>query len=107
MRRCRSTRSGLAMAELHTIELHRGAARFLSLLEDVRRQTRADFDALGGEDAETDPRDYRAMAAIVERSLLSGLQHADPRYREGFLRAVAFYLSITVDGCSPCEDWSP
>lgn len=91
------------------LQLHRGAAAFHALLSEIRIRTNEHFAAAApnGEDVDEDWRDYRELAAIVDASVDANLGHADPKHREGYLRALTSLLSIVADGAGPSETWSP
>ncbi|CAH0354078.1 hypothetical protein [Aquabacterium sp. CECT 9606] len=60
-----------------------------------------------GEDV--DSRDYAAMADVIVTSIQANLINGQASHREGYLRALTDFLSVTCDGCSiPMHnEWDP
>lgn len=79
-----------------------GAAEFQNLLAQIGALS----NATAGTDGH-DGRDYRAITALIEASLISQYVSALPDRREGYLRAMADMLCMVADGVLPGEDWDP
>lgn len=86
-----------------------GATALQALVRKLDDRASADFDAAydGNDDADEDPRDYRAMAAIVEADLYANLTHPAAEHRQGYLRAITDLLCAVGEGCSVPADWDP
>lgn len=82
-----------------------GADAFRALLDRVRGISDATCDRHGyGEDG----RDYVAMVYAIAESFKSNLAGASSKHREGYLRAMAYLLSIDADNyIGADDDWDP
>lgn len=92
------------------LELQVGAEAFKSLLSDIQQATSRMFVGYEGDDydEDTDPRDYKEFAGIVEQALTRSFVEATGPQREGFVRALASFFSIVIDGAGPNMDtWDP
>ena len=86
-------------------DTHAGAQAFLALMENVRTISNATC-TLGEDDS--DARDYRSIAALIESSVLKNLDcSVNAKHREGFLRALTDLLTLNADGCGVGDDWDP
>lgn len=96
------------MSDLHSLGLRRGAESFKRLAEQVGSIS-DDTCAMYTDDG-PDTRDYVSMVSLAEASLRRALDHPDPLWRQGFLRALVDFLCINTDGCGvdPVSDeWDP
>lgn len=85
-----------------------GADSFQHLLNTINHAGQASLAAHWSahpDDEGEDRRDYRALAKLVQDSLIRGLTEPDEVRREGFVRALTDALCMYVDGCSPEKNW--
>lgn len=98
------------MRKATNAQLRAGAHAVKALITAIHEQSERDLEG-GGKAAETgkvDPRDYRAMAKMVEDALRKNWAEATPDHVEGFLRALTDLLCREGDGFSlPDGDWDP
>ena len=89
-------------------EVQGGAAAFQQMLADLAIEENRPFAEIDGDyEDDADPRDYVAMASIIEHSLRANFERASPQHREGFVRAMTHMLSV-CSGSSILDDgWDP
>lgn len=97
--------SGIAapFSKLPCDQTREGSDRFLRLLERIREIN----NSTCADDGELDTRDYKAMAGELESVIFESLADASGPIREGFLRAMTYFMSVTADGCTPVDGWNP
>lgn len=83
-------------------DLITGADNFMSLLKRVKDISEDTVFRFGDE---FDGRDYKAIAFEIETAILANLLGSGKAIREGFLRALADYLSTCEDGAYPADGW--
>lgn len=90
-----------------TDHVRAGADAFLGLMEQLDELALANFAEEW--DEQGDPRDYIAMAALVEASIRSHLVDAPEQHRQGFVRALVDLICLNIDGCGiDCDTaWDP
>lgn len=89
-------------------ELLAGALELRTLMTQIRAATDDAFEDIAFEELEgaPDPRDYRALAALVDTALQRAYINAQGHRRDGFLLALGELLSLNVDGCG-VSSYSP
>lgn len=84
-------------------DLKNGANAFMLMLERVREIGDDTVLRLG---EHVDGRDYRAIAFEIETAIYANLMGSTKATREGFLRALADYISTCEDGAYPGDGWN-
>jgi hypothetical protein len=94
--------------------VHAGARQLVELIKAINADAERSFAGRAAQTRQddrqdaSDPRDYIAIVRRIDRALQRDYTNADPRHREGFLRALADLLCIVGDRCVPAiEDWDP
>lgn len=93
---------GISLASFSD-DLKNGANAFMLMLERVREIGDDTVLSLG---EHTDGRDYRAISFELEAAIYANLMGSTKATREGFLRALADYLSTVEDGAYPGVGWN-
>jgi hypothetical protein len=82
-----------------------GADAFRALLDRVRQISDTTCERFG---SGQDDRDYVAMVRAIAESFKTNLAGTSAKHREGYLRAMAYLLSIDADNyIAADDDWDP
>ena len=81
-----------------------GAQEFLALVDRIKKINDATCDRLG---ESLDGRDYKAISKEIESVFLAHMSEGNGPLRDGFLRAMTYFMSVTADGCTPIAGWNP